>query len=305
MSTPKAGTEIEITPSDVALATRQGARSSFIWGLVLVALGIFAVMAPLFSGIATTVLVGLLLLMGGIVEAIFAFKAESFGRGALRFLFGGLAIVAGGIMLVQPGRGLGALTIVLVAYFLASGVLDIVLAFKIRPEEGWGWALFSGIVSIALAALLIWQWPFSGIWAVGVYVGVRLIMHGWMLISLGIVARDALTYIRAQRIDRLERHVRAGLEAQQETQLAVVANTAMILAFDNELRKKVSSGEVDPAIKNLNTLLGEARVEADRAAKATEEAWDEAQGEANRRFDELQKTTRDVITQLQKDLGIT
>ena len=53
---------VEISGSDVALATRQGARSSFVWGMVLVALGIFAVMAPLFSGIATAILVGMLLL---------------------------------------------------------------------------------------------------------------------------------------------------------------------------------------------------------------------------------------------------
>jgi hypothetical protein len=243
--------------------------------------------------------------MGGIVETIFAFKAESLGPGVLRFLFGGLAIVAGGIMIVQPGRGLGALTIVLVAYFLASGVLDIVLAFRLKPEEGWGWTLFSGIVSIALGAFLIWQWPIPGIWAVGVYVGIRIIMHGWMLITLGIAARDALTYIRAQRIDRLEAHVRAGLAALQEAQLALVANTAMILALDNELRKKVSTAEVDPAIKELNSKLGEARVEADRAGAATAEAWDQAQAEANKRFGDLQKSAADVIGRLQKDLGIS
>lgn len=305
MSTPQpAGTEIEITGSDVALAARQGARSTFVWGMVLVALGIFAVVAPLFTGVATAVLVGMLLMAGGIVEVIFAFQAESFGRGVLRFLFGGLAVVAGGIMIVQPGRGLGALTIVLVAYFLASGALDIVLAFKLKPAEGWGWTLFSGIVTIALGVFLISQWPVSGIWAVGVYVGARLIMHGWMLMALARASSDALTYIRAARIDQLETHVRAGLAGLQEAQLALVANTAMILALDNELRKKVSTAEVDPAIKELNSKLGEARVEADRAAQATSEAWDQAQTEANKRFKELQKSAGDVIGRLQKDLGI-
>ncbi len=305
MSTPQqAGTEIEITTSDVSLAARQGARSSFVWGMVLVALGIFAVMAPLFSGIATAVLVGMLLLMGGVVEAIFAFKTESFGRGVLRFLFGALAVVSGGIMIAQPGRGLGALTVVLVAYFLASGVVDIILAFKLRPNEGWGWTLLSGIVSILLGVFLISQWPVSGVWAVGVYVGVRLIVHGWMLMALGTAAGDVQAYIRAERIAQLEQHVRAGLASLQETQLALVANTAMILALDNELRKKVSAGDVDPAIKDLNAKLGEARVEAERAAQASAEAWNEAQTEANKRFGELQKSASEVIGRLQKDLGI-
>jgi uncharacterized membrane protein HdeD (DUF308 family) len=303
MGTPQqAGTEI--SGSDVLLAARQGARSTFVWGMVIVSLGVFAVMAPLFSGIATSVLVGMLLLTGGIVQGIFAFQAPSLGKGVLRFLFGGLAVVAGGIMIAQPGRGVGALTMVLATYFLASGILDAVLAFKLKPAEGWGWTLFSGIVSIALAAFIIGQWPLSGVWAVGTYVGVGLLLHGWMLMALGTTGRDALSYVQDTRVENLERHVRAGLAALQETQLALVANTAMILALDNELRKKVSTAEVDPAIKELNTMLGEARVEADHAATATAEAWDQAQTEANKRFGELQKSAADVIGRLQKDLGI-
>jgi uncharacterized membrane protein HdeD (DUF308 family) len=303
MGTPQqAGTEI--SGSDVLLAARQGARSTFVWGMVIVSLGVFAVMAPLFSGIATSVLVGMLLLTGGIVQGIFAFQAPSFGKGVLRFLFGGLAVVAGGIMMAQPGRGVGALTMVLATYFLASGILDAVLAFKLKPAEGWGWTLFSGIVSIALAAFIIGQWPLSGVWAVGTYVGVGLLMHGWMLMALGSTTRDALSYGQDVRVESLERHVRAGLASLQETQLALVANTAMILALDNELRKKVSAGDVDPAIKELNTKLGEARVEAERAARATTEAWDQAQTEANKTFDSLQKSAASVIGQLQKDLGI-
>ena len=87
--------------------------ASFVFGAVLVTLGIFAVMSPLFSGIATAVLVGLLLFTGGIIETIFAFKAPSFGKGVLVFLFGGLAIAAGMLTLMRPGEGLGAMTIIL------------------------------------------------------------------------------------------------------------------------------------------------------------------------------------------------
>ena len=305
MSTPQqAGTGIEISGSDVLLATRQGTRSTFIWGMVLVSLGVFAVVAPLFSGIATSVLVGMLLMTGGIAQSVFAFGAPSFGKGVLRFLFGGLAVVAGGIMIAQPGRGVGALTMVLAAYFLASGIVDIILAFRVKPQEGWGWTLFSGAISIALAAMIIGQWPVSGVWAVGVYVGARLLMHGFVLMALGTTGRDALSYLQDKRVENLERHVRAGLASLQDTQITLVANTAMILALDNELRKKVTTAEVDPAIRELNTQVVEARVEADRAAAATAEAWDEAQTEATKRFGDLQKSAADVIGRLQKDLGI-
>lgn len=294
----------EVTGSDLLLMARQQSRASMVFGIVLVSLGVFAVMAPLFSGIATAVLVGMLLVAGGIVESIFAFQAPSFGKGVLRFLFGALAVVAGVVVLSQPGRGLGALTIILAVYFIASGIVDIVLAFKLRPEDGWGWALFSGIVTLLLAALIIWQWPVSGVWAVGIYVGVRLLMHGWMLMALGTAGRDALTYLRDQRLEALERHVRAGLSSLQNTQIVLVAHTAMLLALDNELRKKVAAEEVDPAIRKLNAELGEARAQMERAAAATAEAWDAAQTEANRSFEALHESAAEVVERLQKELGI-
>lgn len=267
----------EVTGSDLLLIARQQSRASLVFGIVLVSLGVFAIMAPLFSGITTAVLVGMLLVAGGVVEGIFAFKAPSFGKGLLQFLFGGLAVVAGVLVLSQPGRGLGALTIILAVYFIASGIVDIVLAFKLRPEDGWGWALFSGIVTLLLAALIIWQWPASGIWAVGIYVGVRLLLHGWMLMALGTAGRDALTYLRDQRLASLEQHVRAGLSSLQETQVVMVAHTAMLLALDNELHKKVATEDVDPAIRKLNAELSEARTRIERAAAATQDALEALQ----------------------------
>ena len=276
---PSTQTRSEVTGSDLLLMARQQSRASMVFGIVLVSLGVFAIMAPLFSGIATAVLVGMLLVAGGVFEGIFAFKAPSFGKGLLQFLFGGLAVVAGVLVLSQPGRGLGALTIILAVYFIASGIVDIVLAFKLRPEDGWGWALFSGIVTLLLAAFIIWQWPASGIWAVGIYVGVRLLLHGWMLMALGTAGRDALTYLRDHRLEVLERHVRAGLSSLQETQVVMVAHTAMLLALDNELRKKVATEDVDPAIRKLNAELSEARTRIERAAAATAEALEGLQKE--------------------------
>jgi uncharacterized membrane protein HdeD (DUF308 family) len=103
------------------LAARLASKDSIALGAILVVLGIFAVIAPMFAGIAVTVLVGMLLVAGGIVEFIFAFKAGSFGRGVLRFLLGGLGVAAGAIIIATPGASLGLLTIVLASFLLVGG----------------------------------------------------------------------------------------------------------------------------------------------------------------------------------------
>lgn len=283
---------------------RQASKASIAFGAVLSVLGIFAVLAPLFTGVAVTVLVGILLLVAGIVEIVFAFKAGSFGKGVLRFLFGGLGVLSGVIIMATPGTSLVVLAYVLAVFFVAGGLLDIVLSLKLRPEEGWGWMLFSGVVSVVLGGLIIGQWPVSGAWAVGLYVGIRMVMHGWMLMALGRTGQETLTYLQDARIERLENHVRYGARALQETQAALAEHTAVIFALDTELRKKVSSSEIDPAMRDLNQKLGEAREQMQAAASATKESWDKTQNEAKAAFEKLQKSATEITKRLKNELGL-
>jgi uncharacterized membrane protein HdeD (DUF308 family) len=296
--------EVSITQADALNVGRQVARSTLAFGAALLGLGVLAIMAPLLSGFAVTVFVGMLLIAGGVLETLFAFKAPSFGRGALTFLFGGLGIAAGVLLLGWPADGLGALTIMLAAYFVSAGVVDVILALKLRPAEGWSWALFSGLLAVGLGILIMAGWPVSGIVAVGMYVGVRLLMHGCVLMALGVSSRDLLEYGQNARLETLEGHVRDGMVALAEAQVFLVAQTAALIALDKEVRQKVSATSVDPAIRELNIQLGDARVAMKAAAEASGEAWDAAQKEANRSFDALRKKATTAAEHLQRDLGV-
>jgi len=289
---------------DEMSAARQASRDSIAFGAILTVLGVFAVLAPMFAGITVTVLLGMLLIFAGIAELVFAFQSGSFGKGVLRSLFGGLSVLAGVVILATPASSLGVLTFVLAGFLLAGGVLDIVFAFKQRPGDGWGWVLFSGIMSILLGLLIIWQWPVSGIWAVGLYAGIRMLTHGWLLMGMGRTGQESLTLLQDTRIEKLEDQVRSGALALLETQAALADHTAVLLALDSEVRKKVSLTEVDPAIVALNEKLGEARVQMQQVADATEEAWQDAQKEASAAFKQLQKNSAELRDQLKQELGL-
>ena len=213
-----------------------------------------------------------------------------------------MSIVAGAFLAVMPDLGLGAMTWLLAGFFVAAGIVDIVLALKIRPGDGWGWTLFSGIVTVALGAFIIWQWPVSGIWAVGVYVGIRLLMHGWALMALGIAGRDVMAGVTETRIEVLEARVRTGIEALQETQIALAANTLMVAALAEQVSQKVSTSDVDPSIQELNTRLGQARQQVNQAVNEGFEAWDTTQRDAQQAFDKLQNGIASAVEQLAKKL---
>ena len=293
------------TPGGVEmLVARQASRDSLAFGAVLIVLGIFAVLAPMFAGIAVTVLVGMLLIFAGIFELVFAFQSDSLGKGVLKFLFGGLSVLAGVIIILTPMDSLGVLTLVLAGFLLAGGVFDIVFAVRRRSEGGGGWVLFSGIMSILLGVLIIVGWPISGIWVVGLYAGIRMLTHGWLLMALGRTGKESLTLLQDTRIERLEHHVRSGALVLQKTQAALAEQTTMMVALDSELRKKVALSDVDPAMQGLNESLAKARERMESAAAATKEAWDSVQQEAAEEFERLEQRTSELTTKLKKELGI-
>jgi len=134
-------------------------------------------------------MVGLALIFAGVVKLIFAFGSETFGRGVLKFLFGVLAMVAGGFLIAQPGAGLATITLFLAFWFMVDGIFTLVAAFGLKQVQGWGWMAFSGAISLVLGVMIYLQFPVSAVWLIGVLVGIRLIFAGMAMMMVGSVGR--------------------------------------------------------------------------------------------------------------------
>lgn len=164
---------------------RKNASTAKWVGVLMLILGLLSLFAPLSAGLSVALIVGALLTIAGVSQLFLAFKAGSFAEGLVVFLLGLLGLVAGLWMLFQPGIALASLTLLLAGYFVIAGIAQAFGAFDVKPESGWGWLLFSGIVSVLLGILIWSQYPVSGFWAVGVLVGVQLMMSGATLLALG------------------------------------------------------------------------------------------------------------------------
>lgn len=169
----------------VSDSVKGSSRMGTAWGFAVMIAGMLAIMAPFISGIGTTMLLAILVTASGLMITTYAFKAGSFGKGLLQFLFGGITIVCGIFMFLTPGLSMLTLTGVLLVYFLVDGIFGIINGFQLKPTEGWGWLVISGIASIVLAYFLWSDWPVSGQYAVGILVGIRLIFTGWSIALLG------------------------------------------------------------------------------------------------------------------------
>ena len=178
-------------------AIRRNAKMAVITGVILVIAGFLAMVSPFVAGLSVTIMVGALMAISGISQCFLAFKAGAFGRALVVFLVGLIMAVAGFYMISQPVAGLAALTLILAAYFIASGILEIIVAFQLRPADGWGFELFGGIVTLVLGFLLWRQFPLSGAWAIGILFGLKMVFSGWALIFVGRSVKKITTAVEA------------------------------------------------------------------------------------------------------------
>jgi uncharacterized membrane protein HdeD (DUF308 family) len=158
-------------------------------GILMIILGVIAMAAPVVATIAVQIMLGWLLVISGIAEGIHAFMAKGWRGFLLELLSAVLYLGVGILLLVAPLQGALALTMVLAAFLLVEGIFKIITAFRVRDHRGWGWLLASGIVSVVLGVLIWAQWPASGLWVIGLLVGIQLLFTGWSLVMLALAAR--------------------------------------------------------------------------------------------------------------------
>ncbi|GFO83201.1 MAG: hypothetical protein A49_28280 [Methyloceanibacter sp.] len=102
---------------------------------------------------------------------------------------GALFVIGGGWLAFFPLTGIVTLTIFLAAMFVVQGVIEVAMALRIRPHSGWIWMLLAGLVAFAVGMLIFLKLPSSAAWAIGLLVGINLIMTGWAYLLLPFVAK--------------------------------------------------------------------------------------------------------------------
>lgn len=153
-------------------------------GAVLAILGLFALMNAVSATLITTVIVGFLLIVAGIVDIFAAFTGgtESGGWRVLRFVLGVLYIVVGLDLVAQPA--LGAVTLIVVVGLLLAfdGIVKLVASFTTPGNRLL--LIVIGVIDILLGAWAISNIPFSAP-AIGFFVGFMLVFAGinWMVIG--------------------------------------------------------------------------------------------------------------------------
>jgi uncharacterized membrane protein HdeD (DUF308 family) len=160
-------------------------------GIVLVLLGIGAIIVPPVAGLAVTLLLGWLFLIGGIFGLVVTFYGRDMPGFWWSLISAALATLAGIILIARPLEGLLTLTVVLTAFFIIEGVASIMFALEHKRQLSgrWGWMVAAGIFDLVLAVLIFAALPGSALWAIGLLVGINMVFGGSSLIGMALAAK--------------------------------------------------------------------------------------------------------------------
>ncbi|MFT8676550.1 MAG: DUF308 domain-containing protein [Acetobacter sp.] len=158
-------------------------------GILLILLGFIAAIDAVFVTLASTIFIGALLIVAGIMQGVHAFAVRDWGGFLFSLLGGALYVVAGVVLIKEPVSGSVALTLFAAICFVVIGVIRAVMALQHRELQGWGIVLGSGLISLLVGLCLYFTLPWSALWLIGTFVAIELMASGIGWLQFGLALR--------------------------------------------------------------------------------------------------------------------
>jgi len=159
-----------------------------IFGIGLAVLGVAAIARSVTATVVSMIFFGWLLAMASGIEIIQAIMvghwAGFFAHLLAAILFGVTALV----LLTRPLISAEVVTLVMAMFFLIGGLFQLIGSFAVSLP-GWGWQAADGIITFVLGILVLAQWPASGLWVIGLFIGIDLIFYGGAWIAFALALR--------------------------------------------------------------------------------------------------------------------
>jgi uncharacterized membrane protein HdeD (DUF308 family) len=158
-------------------------------GIVEIILGAIAIAASQITTVAMVLIFGWLLVIGGVLAVIHAFWRSQWSGFFVDLVIGLLYALAGLTMVFEPVRAGVALTLLIAIFLVVVGIFRIAVGLAGQFAHR-GWLLLNGIITLILGVLIWSQWPLSGLWVIGLFVGIEMIFYGWSLVMLSVMVKN-------------------------------------------------------------------------------------------------------------------
>jgi uncharacterized membrane protein HdeD (DUF308 family) len=161
-------------------------------GVIMALGGALAVMLPEVSTFATSVVLGIVLALAGVLKMVQSLQVKDWSGFIWQELTGAVEVVGGILIFFSPLKGALAITLLMALIFFVQGVLQIALAAAVRKQDGWRWFAISGLVAVAASVALALKLPHTtSVYEPGVIAGISLLVAGGAYIAIALTVRKA------------------------------------------------------------------------------------------------------------------
>ncbi|MAA99222.1 MULTISPECIES: HdeD family acid-resistance protein [Parvibaculum] len=165
-------------------------RSNWTWfvalGVVLILSGFVAAANLLAATVASIFVVGVAMIAGGAANVVLSLRARTWSRFFLWLAASLLYVGAGILIFVNPLLASVIFTLTTAIALVISGALRVWVGLSVRPNNGWGWIVASGVLALIAGLIIATGWPVNSLWVIGLFLSLDLLLHGWAYVILGL-----------------------------------------------------------------------------------------------------------------------
>jgi uncharacterized membrane protein HdeD (DUF308 family) len=192
MSTASVGPPAASGGPDYLEELRKSGVLVIVVGAISMVAGVLALAYPDITLTALAILAGINLILFGIWAMVDAFGRHGDGSGTgvhvLAGILGLLALIAGLVVLRQPGKSLLAVIVVLGVWFVVRGIVDLVMALVVPGDRMW--RLLGAGIDIVLGILIL-SLPKLSLGGLALLVGLAFLFRGGLMVWSGFSLRRA------------------------------------------------------------------------------------------------------------------
>ena len=183
-------TKIDIDSLAMGMVTKNRKRLMG-YGILSVIFGFIGLYMSTLMTMTTILMLGIFMLITGIVFIVESFSSPDWQGKLLNLSLSILYTAAGVVTIINPVGAAVWFTLFLAIFLAMIGVLRIIMAFQIKSRtRAWVWVVFGGILNIVLGVLVYMGWPESGLWVIGMFISIELIIHGFNAIVLSRIVKE-------------------------------------------------------------------------------------------------------------------
>ena len=132
-----------------------------------------------------------LLLISSVSHMVDVFKHQEWKGVVWQALIAVLYLAGACAVFYDPFLASAVITAILAGVLIVIGITRITMAMSLKDSTGWGWLMIAGITALILGILILMQWPVSGLWVIGMFIAIDMIVNGWTYIFIALAVRSA------------------------------------------------------------------------------------------------------------------